>query len=64
MIVLLQYVQESLGLFMSNRIKIKKSSDKNGDEIMNKKNELYWGDKERIKRNEEIRKKFKNMEVK
>ena len=49
---------------MSNRIKIKKSSDKNGDEIMNKKNELYWGDKERIKRNEEIRKKFKNMEVK
>jgi len=31
---------------------------------MNKKNELYWGDKERIKRSEEIRRKYKKKVVK
>lgn len=28
------------------------------------KGKLYWGDEERIKRNEKIRKKFEKMEVK
>jgi len=31
---------------------------------MNKKNDLYWGDKERIRRNEEIRRKYEKNEVK
>ena len=31
---------------------------------MNEKDELYWGDKERIRKNEEIRKKYEKMEVK
>jgi hypothetical protein len=31
---------------------------------MNKKNDLYWGDKERIKRDEEIRRKYEKKEVK
>ena len=36
---------------------------KNGGK-MGKKEELYWGDKERIKRSVEIRRKNKNKEVK
>jgi len=31
---------------------------------MNQKDKLYWGDKERIKRNEEIRKIYEKKEVK
>ena len=31
---------------------------------MNQKDKLYWGDQERIKRNEEIRKKYEKKEVK
>jgi hypothetical protein len=31
---------------------------------MNKNDQLYWGDKERIKHNEEIRKKYEKMEAK
>jgi hypothetical protein len=31
---------------------------------MNKNDELYWGDKERIKQAEEIRKKYEKKEVK
>ena len=31
---------------------------------MNKRNDLYWGDKERIKRDEEIRRKYEKKEVK
>jgi len=31
---------------------------------MNKKNDLYLGNKERIRNNEEMRKKFKKKEVK
>lgn len=31
---------------------------------MNKRDKLYWGDKERIKRDEEIRRKYKKKEVK
>ena len=31
---------------------------------MNNKDDLYWGDKERIKRSEEIRRKYEKMEVK
>ena len=31
---------------------------------MNKKDELYWGDKERIKRVEENRRKYEKKEVK
>jgi len=49
---------------MLSKIKIKISSDKNRAENMNKKSELYWGDKKRIKRNEEIRRKYNIKEVK
>jgi hypothetical protein len=31
---------------------------------MDKENELYWGDQERIKRNEEIRKLYQKKKVK
>ena len=31
---------------------------------MNEKNELYWADKERIRRAEEIRKEYEKKEVK
>ena len=31
---------------------------------MNNKDDLHWGDKERIRRNEKIRKKYEKMEVK
>ena len=31
---------------------------------MNKRNDLYWGDKERIRRAEEIRRKYEKKEVK
>ena len=30
---------------------------------MDKKNDLYWGDKKRIKRNEEIRRKYEKKKV-
>jgi hypothetical protein len=32
--------------------------------IMEKNKEFYWGDKERIKRDEEIRRKYEKKEVK
>jgi hypothetical protein len=31
---------------------------------MNRRDELYWADKERIRRAEEMRRKYKNKEVK
>ena len=31
---------------------------------MDKRDDLYWGDKERIRRNEEIRRKYEKKEVK
>jgi len=31
---------------------------------MNERNELYWGDKERIKKNVEIRRKYEKKEAK
>ena len=30
---------------------------------MDKRDDLYWGDKERIRRNEEIRRKYEKKEV-
>ena len=38
--------------------------DDNKDKKMNKKMGIYWADKERIKRSEEIRKQYKEKEVK